>query len=75
MNIEEYRILVDKQSKELEGYVNLVVDSMTLGEVREHLKRMDFLENALTKNIITLAELEDLKNNNKNLEDFREDKE
>ena len=67
---EQLAYQLDRDAKMLEAKLNLVVDSMTIGEIKQHLKETDKLETYLEKNVIKLAQIEELEENNTKLEEF-----
>jgi hypothetical protein len=69
-DIRETKTLIDRDRKYLEATLNMGVEGMTLGELKQHLKGTDKIEHSLNKNLLRLERLEDLQKNNKSMEDY-----
>jgi len=54
MNNKKIEEKIKKDGEELEATLNLLIEGLTIGELKEILKRTDKLEEEIEKNILTI---------------------
>jgi len=68
-DIEELKMLIDRDSKLLQAELSMSVEGMLMGDLMENLKKISKLEIYLEKNLLKLESLKSLEQNNSELED------